>query len=179
MPIWESGCSCRIRLEAHGFLFRNNSYATIRLLQELGARDLLNLPEYEREPYLGPSWSWASARTRVQYWKDIQRGPETQCCTFGPIQVDYNKGHLSSPIASAALTVNGRITAALLQYESLPDLVWIRHHNIFGYGLEIKKEQRHLDFYPDYVLSLEGERWLPPGTRVFLLHIASGAHLVK
>jgi hypothetical protein len=44
--------------------------------------------------------------------------------------------------------------------------------------LEISKEGRHLDFHPDYLLSLEGERWIPPGTRVFLLYIASGAHLV-
>jgi hypothetical protein len=110
---WKFMCSCS----------ENNSYAAMQILQELGARDLLNLPGYEREPYLGPSWSWASARTRVQYWKDIQRGSETQCCTFGLIQVDYNKGHLASPIASATLTVNGHITAAPLQYESLPDLV--------------------------------------------------------
>jgi hypothetical protein len=35
-----------------------------------------------------------------------------------------------------------------------------------------------LDFYPDYNLCLEGERWLPLGAKVFLLYIRSSVHLV-
>lgn len=126
------------------------------------------------------SWSWVSARTRVQYLKGFQRGSQEEGCEFGPVEVNYTERHLIGPIASATLTVSGHVTHALLRYQYLPDLVdrGIRHHNIFSYGLEITRNARHLDFEPDYVLSLEGEKWIPPATRVFVLHIASGAHLV-
>ncbi|KAH6714864.1 hypothetical protein BKA61DRAFT_574351 [Leptodontidium sp. MPI-SDFR-AT-0119] len=140
-----------------------------------------NLLQDGKEPYLGPSWSWVSARTLVQYLKGFQRGSQGKGCEFGPVEVNYTERHLIGPIASAALTVNsGHVTRALLQYEYLPGPVdrRIKHHNIFSYGLEITKNARHLDFELDYVLSLEGERWISPATRVFVLHIASGAHLV-
>lgn len=44
--------------------------------------------------------------------------------------------------------------------------------------MEIQEIQRLLDFYPDYILCLEGEKWLPPVAKVFLLYISSGVHLV-
>jgi hypothetical protein len=159
-------------MEFCGSCSGTNELTTIQKLRQLRAGVPL---QHERKPYLGPSWSWASARTRVEYWKDMKKSERE--CTFGPIHASYNEKHLTGPMSSAMLTINGYITPALLQYEYIPER-GVRHHNIFIYGLEIKEDQRRLDFYPDYILSLEGEKWIPPGIRVFLLHIAFGAHLV-
>jgi hypothetical protein len=60
-----------------------------------------------------------------------------------------------------------------------PNNVRIQNHDIFRYGLTFEDQSRvPIDFYPDYVLCLEGERWIPPGTLVFLLRVTSGVHLV-
>jgi hypothetical protein len=35
-----------------------------------------------------------------------------------------------------------------------------------------------MDFYPDYTMGPRGPRWIPDRSRVFLLHVTSGVHLV-
>jgi hypothetical protein len=110
----------------------------------------------------------------------MRKGVRNFDCGFGHIHVKYNDQHLMGSIASARLSIHGYVTVAYLQYQYLwdPTKRGIKHHNIFSYGLEIQDYQRLLDFYPDYILCLEGEKWLSSGAKVFLLHIRSGVHLV-
>jgi hypothetical protein len=88
-------------------------------------------------------------------------------CSFGHIQAKYNDQHLMGSIASARLSIHGYVTMAYLQYQDLRDPTkWgklIKHHNIFSYGLQIQGDLRLLEFYTDYILCLEGEKWLAPG----------------
>jgi hypothetical protein len=92
----------------------------------------------ENDPYLGPSWSWASCRSRVQYWNDIGgniRGAWRQSdCKFVNIHVNYNDQKLMGSIASASLIIEVVMTAAYLQYQDLrdPTTRGIKHHNIFS-----------------------------------------------
>jgi hypothetical protein len=69
---------------------------------------------------------------------------------------------------------------AYLHYQDLRDPTkWgIKHHNIFNYALEIQDNERFIAFHPDYILSLEGEKWLAPNAKVFLLYMRSGVHIV-
>jgi hypothetical protein len=157
---------------------QGDGFSSIPQLRDAYGKETQRLP-CDRSPYLAPSWSWASARTRVNFWNDVKE-PRENDCKINNIEVNHDRQHLVGSIASALLRIDGHITAALLHYQSLPDTTnpTIRHHDILTYGLEIREDKRLLDFYPDYVFSLEGEKWLPEGTRVFLLHITSGAHLV-
>jgi hypothetical protein len=134
----------------------------------------------QKERYRGPSWSWASVGNPVHYWKDIPGDNDLGGCRVLDILVDYREQHLTGPIASTKLLVSGPFTPALLLYQSFPDPVnkFIRHHEIWTYAIEIREGQNYLDFYPDYLLSLMGEKWLPPGTAVIMFHVASGVHLV-
>lgn len=155
---------------------QEDGLTSIIWLQNLRGRE----PQTRKDPYLGPSWSWASSRSPVQYWNNIREEVRKFDCWIDHIHVKYNDLHLMGSIASAKLSIHGHVTVAYLQYQYLRDPTeWgVKHHDIFGYGLEIQENQRLLDFYPDYVLCLEGEKWLPPGAKVFLLHIRSGVHLV-
>lgn len=166
----------------YNFSFRSScigdaEFTTIRDLKRVHPTDPLR---HGREPFLGPTWSWASRNIRVLYWRDIPVYKSRSGCEIQRVSVDYDKIRHIGPITSAALTLNGYVTPALVQYQSLPDSVLrrIRHHNIFSYGLEIREKYMHLDFYPDYILCSEGEKWIPPTTGVFLIHITAGVHLV-
>lgn len=157
---------------------QGDGLTSIKELQKLYWRES-SIRQTRKDPYLGPSWSWASSRSRVQYWYNIREGNHD--CELGNVDVKYNdRRHMAGSIASGYLSISGHVTSAYLQYQYLPDPTkfGIKHHDIFNYGLKIREDQRLLDFYPDYMLCLEGEKWLPPDTKVFLLHIRSGAHLV-
>ncbi|ERF72151.1 hypothetical protein EPUS_02942 [Endocarpon pusillum Z07020] len=157
---------------------REDGFTSIPLLRDMYGKEKERL-SYDRSPYLAPSWSWASARTRVNFWNDV-KGQRQNDCEVNHIEVNHDHQNLVGSIASALLRVNGHITAALLHYQTLPDPTnsMVRNHDILTYGLQIRDDKRLLDFHPDYVFSLEGEKWLPAGARVFLLHITSGVHMV-
>lgn len=106
---------------------------------------------------------------------------------IAPCELDHAEIHqygdkLAGPVSSAWLRLNGWIACPRLQYRYEPDPANpdIQNHSIFRYGLVFAGtgNNRHLEFYPDFVLCLEGERWMPEGTPLFLFHVSSGIHLV-
>jgi hypothetical protein len=173
----DASVSCSLELMS-SYVGQDDGPTSIRKLQKLRGGEPGSLQT--RNSYLGPSWSWASSPSRVQYWNDIREETKNSDCRFGDIHVKYNDQHLMGSIASARLSVHGHVTVAYLQYQDLrdPTKLGIKNHNIFSYALEIQENQRLLEFYPDYILCLEGEKWLAPNVKVFLLYIRSGVHLV-
>jgi hypothetical protein len=145
----------------------------------------------EDDCYLAPSWSWVSVRTRVKFWKDISHIPNPRRvpnpwrernspCIITHVQVDHNGQRLAGPVCAAVLRLDGWMTPAMLQYHYFldPSDKSIQHHSIFRYSLTVDRSRQPLEFYPDYVLCFEGDRWIPNGTPVFILHITSGVYLV-
>ncbi|KAI1861377.1 uncharacterized protein JN550_010907 [Neoarthrinium moseri] len=155
------------------------STTTIQDLLSMRAADPLRR---SKDAYTGPSWSWASAQGRVQYWQDLPKNASRDALTVASVSVQRDKRVLTGPISYARLLVSGRVTPALLRYVDLPDpsTRWsaVRHHDIFNYSLEININQRRLEFFPDYIISMEGRGWIPPFTSVFLLYVDFGAYLV-
>lgn len=137
--------------------------------------------------YPGPSWSWTSSHTRIKYFPDVAftstRGRNfSSPCQIDSIQVLQSGQHLTSQICSAKLTLQGWISTFVLEYgihrRQDDENASISQHDIFSYRLRSGSYSRLMDFYPDYAMCLEGPRWIPQGSRVLLLHVTSGVHLV-
>lgn len=112
---------------------QGDGLTSIRGLQKLRGREP-GSRQTRKDPYLGPPWSWASSRSRVQYWNSIREEVRNSDCRFGHIYVKYNDQHLMGSIASARLSIHGYATVAYLQDQYLRDPTkWgIKHHNIFS-----------------------------------------------
>ncbi|KAI0379662.1 heterokaryon incompatibility protein-domain-containing protein [Hypomontagnella monticulosa] len=137
-----------------------------------------------------PSWSWVSAHVNVKFWHDFQHIPPSvdqdvrrdflTPCKIRDARVDHDGQNLVGTIRSAELQVDGWIARANLEHRYLPDPnnENLQVHNIFRYGLTFVNGHLPLEFYPDYILCLEGPGWIPEGMPLFLLHVTCGIHLV-
>ncbi|KAM7188050.1 Heterokaryon incompatibility protein (HET) domain containing protein [Rhypophila sp. PSN 637] len=143
------------------------------------------------EPRQSPSWSWISVgSTGVEYWSDIRHLPpppntarnNTSHFELKHAEVHHRGNGMAGPVAAASLELDGLMACPVLQYRYEPDPAdsKIQNHSIWRYGLAFSStgSNKHLEFYPDYALCLEGEGWMPESTPLFILHVSNGVHLV-
>jgi hypothetical protein len=97
-------------------------------------------------------------------------------------EIHHRGNGLTGPVTDAWLKLDGLIASPVLQYRYEPDPAnrKIQNHSILRYGLAFNniESNKNLEFYPDYVLCLEGEGWMPEGTPLFTFHVSNGVHLV-
>jgi len=166
---------------------QEDKWSTIAELRKLYKED----GYHHLDSHPSPSWSWISAGTAVKYWGDIRHMSQPprsgQRNYLSPCELDRAKirqdgGGLAGPVSEAWLRLNGWVSCLRLQYRYEPDPAKpsVQNHSIFRYGLTQGKGGGNpgYEFYPDYIICLEGKRWMPEGTPVFTFHVSRGVHLV-
>ncbi|KAL5424623.1 hypothetical protein PMIN05_012166 [Paraphaeosphaeria minitans] len=149
---------------------------------------------HQRERSICPSWSWASARQSVKYWNDVvpdlrSDGERNTCRFFGNSSPRAVNG-ISDVKKLVTLKTEGYLVPVILQYQDIPipesldsqpisgkaTSRVVLSHNILRYGLRIQDQD--LDFHPDWILSLDGPKFIPNRTQLFLFHVTSNVYLV-
>jgi hypothetical protein len=152
-----------------------------------------------------PSWSWASAHQTVKYWTDISHGKGSEedrsTCQFQPddeVEEDQENSPESANSADPAddrskpkkpmtLKVSGYLMPVTLHYHHIPisglptangvERI-AQSHNLLKYGLQIQRGAIDLDFHPDWILSLDGQGFIPNRTRLYVFHVIGNVYLV-
>lgn len=131
------------------------------------------------DPALTTSWTWASVGTGVKYWNDItpsRSDPKQSRATCNIVDVHSDDSRLK-------ILVSGHLVPASLQYQDVPDSLSADpeyHHDISRYHVNIVGLNRSSDFpiFADRPLSLEGPRYVPNRSVVYLLHVTSNVYLI-
>jgi hypothetical protein len=122
-----------------------------------------------------PSWSWASARTRVNYWHDVEARSASRPLVS---DVNYTGRALSASVRPGVLKVSGWLTTTYLRYHRPRNTVGINNHDSYRYGVDIWLGRTPLEIYADDVFCAKGDWWIPQRSPVYLLHIISDVYLV-
>jgi hypothetical protein len=92
----------------------------------------------------------------------------------------------------SGVKASGYLVPAILKYQDMPVPDSIDHkpdsnrqkwevlqsHDILKYGLQVKFDSADLDFHPDWILSLDGPKFIPNNTGLFLFHVTGSVYLV-
>jgi hypothetical protein len=123
-----------------------------------------------------PSWSWVSARSRVEYWDDLS--------TFwNNDQFICQIEHIKNKSGIQGIRGGGILLPALLQYGERLDRnseLMESEHEIHSYSVKVSLQTGSTDFgiSPDDLLCLEGTNYIPDQTLVFLFHVGHNVYLV-
>jgi len=123
--------------------------------------------------------------------EDVEQGEDTADVEQGEDAIDAAEDttFAEKPVS---LKAEGYLVPALLQYQDIripesadnrqsfnkraSSVAW--SHSILKYGIRTQSDSRDLDFHPDWIFSLDGPKFIPNRTQVFLFHVMGNVYLV-